>query len=653
MNRDFPPRVFQLFLLGTGLAAWRALESPSTLTFFIFESALAATVGIYFSATVRPDASSGARGPGGLPLLGRLRQTDAKTRSLRETERRHSAESEEAKIPQAGENDASVRRTFLLLSSSFFIVLAVAVWALSEALYVAPLAFYIALGTAAGLLAWNIYRCGEKHSSGILVELVILATLAKLYFFFLNPYPYSSDAFLEFAGVLKIGASGHLPIELGHYYYFPGHATFGYSAAAVTGIPLTLYGVFPLAGQILLIGAVYLTGREVASRTVGLFAALLTLFSVYAFLSTHDTPALFGLPFLVLAVLAVVKLNKERGQRWLAIFWIAALGTFFSHPINALVLGLVLFVRLLSFHFPLRPVLSGRAPAVPALSYGVTFAAYLVFIAIFAFQTLVLSFFATTYAPPLATAPTASLRATTTYDLQSAVAPIGLALTVFFAAYGLLSSRNMILVEHRFLVSLIVVFATIPFIEVAAQNFRTQSSRFLLYASIPLVLVGAHGVARMVGALPDRRKSIVFLVGLFAVFGFLSSSTYLTNNDARFLTPDVPVVTTHITASALASRNFLSFATEGSKVYMDFGSWFYFDAGSRSPNPLSGLKTDFLDSFDKRVGPAFVVLNDHFLPYGNPYQGNRYDVPAIRRTLVDAHASRLFDAGRVQVFLTP
>jgi len=649
-----PRGVFQLFLFGSAFAAWRALQSPSTFTLFILESTVAATVGIYFSAHRGPNPDSRATGSGRPAVNGSPRVDHViAAPSLPQKRRRLLVPREEAAISETNEIGASARRTFLLLSISFFSVLAFAVSTLSGALYVAPLAFYAALGLAAGILAWNIYRCGESHSSGILIEIILLATLVKLYFLFLNPYVYASDAFLQFAGVRQIEASGHVSSELGHYYYFPGHAIFGYSAVAVTGIPLPLYGVFPLASQILLVATVYLIGREVATRTVGLFAAILTVFSVYTFLSTHDTPALYGLPFLVLAVLAVVKLNKERGKHWLTVFWLAALGTFFSHPINALVLGLVLFVRLVCFHLPSRRAPSGRVASIPALSYGVAFAAYLAFIAVFAFETFVLSLFATTYAPPLATSPTTSLRETTPYILQSAVAPLALALTIFFAAYGLLSTRNMIGVEHRFLVLVIVVFAMIPVIEVVAANFRAQSSRFLLYISIPLVLIGGHGVARMVRALPDARKTTAFLVVLVAVFGFLASSTYLTNNDVRFLNPDIPVVTTHITTSALASRDFLALAGEGSHVYMEFGSWFYFDATPRSPNALFGLDTHLLDSFDGRTEHAFVIMNYHFLPYGNPYNGSLYDAAAIRRILEDARASRLFDSGEVQVYLTP
>jgi hypothetical protein len=60
-----------------------------------------------------------------------------------------------------------------------------------------------------------------------------------------------------------------------------------------------------------------------------------------------------------------------------------------------------------------------------------------------------------------------------------------------------------------------------------------------------------------------------------------------------------------------------------------------------------------LDGFTERTERAFVVVNEHFLPYGNPYLGSIYDFSTINRQLEHAQASRLFDAGEVRVYLTP
>lgn len=732
-----PRGVFQLALLATGFAAWRALGGPSTFTFFLFESALAATIGIY--AYTRLMAQRGPRKADGATALGPRKTKDERRQSLKEIQRGpstarsrsswgdpsptgltivprgafdetkdplqrladegetllalarswgiearfyqktlrmvhkaqlaghgeeairalwHGNEKLRARLTRATDletraKDSSVQRTFLLLSSVFFVLLALSVWLLHGALYVAPPTFYLLLGAMGGALAWNIHRCGEKHSLGILAQLVALAALVKFHFFYLNPYVYASDAFFQFSGLVEVHASGHLPAELGHYYYFPGLVTFAYEGVAVGGFPLTWYGIFPLLAVLTFIPAIYLVGREIANRTVGLFASLLGLFSVFGFLSTQYTPALYGFSSLVLAVYALLKIRTWREQSWIAVFWIAALGAFFSHPISALVLGLILGLRFLYFRLSPRPSLHGRTSATPALSYGVVYGAYVAFIAATSFNLFVLTVFATTSSPPLATSPSVALRSTLLYVVQSAISPLSLALAVFLVGFGLFSTHGAVKAEHRFFALLIVVFTIFPAIEVVAENFRTQSSRFLLYLTIPMVILGGIGITNMARALPNARKTTVFVVVLFATLGFLASSTYLTSNDSRFLNGEVPALTTHITWSALASRDFLSMAKEESRIYMDFGSLFYFDNNLRAPNALAALNTSTLDGFEGRTLQAFVLINDHFLPYGNPYQGVLYDAVGIRRLLEDAQASRLFDAGEVQVYLTP
>src|SRR5713226_5909287 len=64
-----PPRrryrghgLFQLGMLGTTFAALRLLQSPSTLTFFVLETAAAATAGIFLSDRAA-DLDRGVRAP--------------------------------------------------------------------------------------------------------------------------------------------------------------------------------------------------------------------------------------------------------------------------------------------------------------------------------------------------------------------------------------------------------------------------------------------------------------------------------------------------------------------------------------------------------------------------------------------------------------
>src|SRR3970282_998787 len=95
---------------------------------------------------------------------------------------------------------------------------------------------------------------------------------------------------------------------------------------SVGGLPLAWYGIFAFIAQLVAIPAAYLIGREIANSRVGLFAAMLTLFSVFFFLPTIPLPSLFGFVFLFMAIYALIRVRGPGWQGWFAIFWISALG---------------------------------------------------------------------------------------------------------------------------------------------------------------------------------------------------------------------------------------------------------------------------------------------------------------------------------------
>jgi len=763
------PGLFQAALVGTGFVTLRLLQSPSTVTFFIFEVALAITLGIFLSgrlgyANHRP--ASGLREPSGAvddadtPLaLSRLRilaarldidpkgetgelqnrikselpskpgksvrvkpgrdlgslfvehiaprtylpqvtrapsaatryvssladegshllllaqDLDSSAKSYKRVLRQARTAARTGRLVHAitllengnqelrdrlsGVIDRDLRgsyrgssRPYLVLSSAFFLLTALALWALSTGTYVAPLAFYVVVACATGALALNAQLSGSRRPLGVLLQITILAALLKFYFFYLNPYLYTSDTFFHYQGLLGIATTGHVPGDLVHYSYFPGYYGFGFAGVSVGGLPLAWYGIFAFIAQLVAIPAAYLIGREIANSRVGLFAAMLTLFSVFFFLPTIPLPSLFGFVFLFMAIYALIRVRGPGWQGWFAIFWISALGAFFSHAVTALVLLLVLLLRFVHFHVLDRKAVEARPSTTPVLSYGVVYAGYMAFIAFVSFELFVRTIFAPTQVPALATAPTETLRTTGSYLLQSAIAPLSVAILFFFAAFGMVALRGISTSERRFLVLLGFVFVLIPAIEVVAQNFAAQSTRFLSYLTIPFVLIGAHGAASASRLIRTRRRAATILVTVFTIFAFVGASSYLTNNDVRYLYDAIPTIPTHITESALSSRTFLGLADEGTLVYMDFGSWLYFNENAQRARNALELQTGTLDGFNGTVR-SFVVLNAHFIPYGNPYVGIIYDSSRTLALLESARASRLFDAGEVQVYLTP
>lgn len=761
--------LFQLGLIGTAFSAIRLLQSPSTLTFFVFEIIAAATAGIYLSArgtdvrglvhsptpktdsseadridpspltrlrslavrlgadssgsfeevrnavktaVMRPESiSSAARtlglGPNVIDRIapttqGRehahlpsgpdayLSQLAKEGRALVDLARdlglpatsfgrslRRAGEASRidrvktaiallergnrrlrARLGHQVEHDLNVSqnsdRAYLSSSTLFFVLIAMALWALSSGLYVAPAAFYVLIALATGVAAVNVQFSGNRRPVGNLAQIVVLAVLLKFYFFFLNPYLYSSDTFFHFLGLQGIASTGHVPDSLGHYTFFPAYHVYAFAGVSVAGLPLTWYGLFGLVAQLAAIPVAYLAGREIANPRVGLFAALFTALSVFFFLWVIPLPSLFGFAFLFIALYALFRIQKPGSWAWVAVFWTAALGALFSHPITALVLLLTLLLRFTYFSVESLRTSRPRTSTIPALSYCVVYAGYLAFLASVSFETFARAMFAATEESQaaLATKPQEVLQATSAFLLQSAIAPASIAILFFFAAYGMIASRGIASKERRFLILIGVAFVVIPGVEVALQSFRGQSSRFLSYLVIPLALIGAHGVARANVSIHGRRRVAGVIFVVFAVTAFVGASSYLTNNDVRYLYSEIPAIPTHISDSTLASRDFVALANKESWIYLDFGSWIYIDNSARARNPLYSLHTRWLEEFsgDRR---AFVMVNNEFLAYGNPYLGSVYNLSTLIAHVQDAGGSRVFDAGGIQVYLIP
>lgn len=544
-------------------------------------------------------------------------------------------------------------RKFLVLSSVFFVLIAMAMLTLSTALYVAPTSFFVLIALASGVIGVNAQIEGNRRPSGILAQIVVLGSLLKFYFFFLNPYLYSSDTFYHFLGVLGLANTGHVPASLGHYTFFPAYHVYAFAGVSVTGLPLMWYGVFGFVAQLAAVPVAYLIGREIASPRVGLFAALLTVLSVFFFLWAIPLPSLFGIVFLLLALYALVAMQKSVSWGWFAVFWLSALAALFSHPITALVLLLALLLRFAYLFAVSRGTSRTRGFAIPSLSYAVAYAGYLAFIAIISLETFARALFAPAVeSAPLATRPQAVLQTSAAFLVQSALAPVNIAILFFFAAYGMMASRGISWRERRFLVLLGGAFIVIPALEVVLESFRGQSSRFLGYMVVPLALIGAHGVVRANASIQGKRRVAGAIFVVFVVLAFTGASSYLTTNDERVIFSEIPAIPTHITQSALTSREFIGLAKQDSVVYMDFGSWIYFYADrQRARFALHGVETDTLDQLSQRTGQAFVVVNDDFIPYGNPYLGTVYDGAAIQMLLESSQASLVFSTGKVRVYL--
>ncbi len=649
--------LYQAFLLASAATAWRVLQAPSTFAFFVFElcAALALAMFVYRKgsrATVRDFAP-----PRALSMrANEVAETWNRQKSARGNRRAKVESGKRLKDLRMSGDFTQLppsRTQYLALRVLFFVVLNFALWELSKGIYTASLTFYLLVGLGAAILSVNVYRHGEGRSASLLAQIMLLAVLVKFHFFYLNPYVYTSDPFLFYSGLRDLQASGYIPPSLGHYFYFPALASFAFAGPTLTSAPLEYYGAFAFVSQVAMIPIIYLIGRHIAEPRLGLLAALFGVFWTFGFLWTHYNPTQFGMLFLFLAVYSLLRIGKGKQTRWYLLFWVAALAALFSHPINALILVLVLAVRLVWSRVAGRRVTAARSMIAPVASYGIVCGSYLAFVAVAAFSLFIRTLFVVDYEPPLATIETEALAPSFLFVLQSAVAPVSMAIPLFFAGYAILSSSGIARSEHGFLVLLGAAFLLLPGLEIVAENFKLQGSRMLVYLSIPLVLLAAHGLVTLKRMARSPRRTVVGLFAIFLAFAFLSSTSYLTQNDSRILYTDVPFAPTHITESALSGRRFLELSEDGSRIFLDLASLRYFGDSGRTRYPLRGYETLALSAFNETNGHGFVLLNDHYLAYGDPRSGTFYDPSQIDKALRHAQAILVYDAGDVRVYYIP
>jgi len=643
--------LLQVFLALAAVTAWAVLRSPSTTTFFAFEIGVALVGGLFLGLR-HPQSKSDPVLTNGvtLELLPEHPRRNVQDRNAPPNvpARAGFAETDIDEIPwQSG------KRMFVATSSLYFIALSMAFLDLSRSLNVASIHFYAYAGFAAGVLALNIYMNGESRPGQLLLQVMLLGALLKFHFLFLNPYVYTSDTYLFYLGLLDLSSTGSLPLSLGHYFFFPASATFAFSTMSIAAVPFELYVGAGFVAQLSMLPVVYLIGRQIASRSVGLFASMFVLLSIYGFLFTYASPTHYGLFSLFLALYAAIRIGNEGSRVWFAVFWVAAIAAMLSHPVNALVLGLVLTVRVLGTRIAGGGVRLRRSSFTPALSYAIAYGSYLAFIAATAFDLFVRTFFVVRDAPPLATIPAATLERTPLFIIQSMLAPFAIILPIFFAAYSLLRRRGMSRTDHSFFVALGAAFLVIPGLEILGENFKLQSSRLLIYFAIPFAFLGAHGLVSLVRGTKRVGRAASLVIGLFVVCGFLAPSSYLTQNGLHALYTDVPFRTIHVTETALANRQFLALTPTGSIIFMDAGSLRYFDNSLRTRDALTGRSVVELSFFQASGGTGFVSLNVDLLPYGVPGAGSLYDSEAIQIQLRSLQASLIYDSGKVQVYYVP
>jgi hypothetical protein len=590
-----------------------ALESPNTLNLFAAEVALFAAIGIV--------------------LYSRHQMVDI--------EREPSPLSEKPS-----------RSTALGLGLVWTISMTIAIWSLSRSTYVTSWPYYLALATAIATVGVRIvlYPCKTRWEVAVpLGQATVIGLLIQVAYPLLNPRSVVSDMAFHWLGIQAIVATGFVPQGLGFYQFFPAFHILNGSIGEMGLENLENYAIINHALVTIAIPAMYLLSCEVVSSQKALMSALLLTVSLFFFLWVPAVPSLVGGAILILATYALLRFQRTAKRSWWATFWILAAFVFLVHPVDALILAGILLVLWVNNRWPRVESEHETRVVLPTGSYVVLYLGYLSFMAVTAFGAFLSSIFESGprifYTNPVRGPVPAS------YVGQSIVSTLGFSLLLVPASVAILSwiftgQRN-----HRMLAGLIVILTAIAGATVLAErgSYGLQAARTLLFLSIFIVLPAGSGIVYLAKRAPMKRTSVFLVVALLVVLAFFSSTSYLTGSGNRILSSSIPIQTSYITDSILASRNFLRSLPPDMPLGLDPVLADYFAPLGQTvgyPYTVYPVGHTSLVPFSEASGNASVALAISAI-----YLNNRGFGAPQTSAYESIYGVRGFDDGTVQVYL--
>ncbi len=445
------------------------------------------------------------------------------------------------------------------MGSVYVIAIASAVWFLWHSLYVPTPHYYLAVSFAVVAVGVQIVltpRVGKQGVGLILLQIVGLGVLIQVSFPLLNPKSVFSDMYFDWKGIEAIAQSGVVPEWLGFFFYFPSYNILNAIALKMGGIGI---GSFPLFNHLLMVLTIpgsYLLARKFISVRQALMATLLITPSLFFMLRTTVDAGFLGLTIMVLALYVLLQYRRTATRTWWVMFWLLTLFLFFSHPVSALIFAVIMGVFLLNSKLHTTSSQEARIGA-PTVTYGVAYLGYLAFIALRAFAIFLQALFES--GPRVYFARAAVGPAPETFTLQTIMSTLGFTILFIPATFAILFWAFKGGWNRRFLVGILFVVASVPALMVllGKGEYGLQAGRTLPYLNLFMVFPAAFGFLYFTQRMRRNASKVATVVVFLFLLTFLSNTSYLTGSGNRFLTDTIPVKTSYVTDSMLASGEFL------------------------------------------------------------------------------------------------
>jgi hypothetical protein len=496
------------------------------------------------------------------------------------------------------------------------------------------------------VLAPGISRRGAAF---LLLQIVAFGMIERASFPLLNPLSVFSDVYFDWSGIRIIAISGRIPQSLGYFAYFPAFHVLNAVLVDIVGADIFTYFLLNNLLLVLAIPLAYLVASKFISRDAALISSLLLALSVFFFLQAAVLPVLLGATIIIASFGALLTFHQIPSRRFWLIFWLASIFVFFSHPVDALVLAVILSVFWLSRS---RTALSSRPKGVtPAISYLVGYLGYLSFVAVSAFKILVASlfesgpkyYFAQSYPGPYPSE----------FVLQALFSTLGTAALFGPAIFALFYWFHQGNWAQRYLAWIASALVAIPGVITLSGRgpYGLQAARTLLFLSLFLVFPAAYGLIRLTMVLGRTYTKVAVLGIVLFMVSFSCTTSYITGSGYREVSDSVPIQPTHVTNSMLAVRSFLERIPQLSPLSMDpaLGT-FISPAGSGlgyfvTPFPIHH---DAIVPFDLALGNSSSGL-----ALSSEYLSNLGYRSAQLAGIESAYLIRAYDDGGVTVYLPP
>jgi len=557
-----------------------------------------------------------------------------------------------------------------VLTVLFLVANAGAILTLSTAYYTKPLAYYVGVGLAAGLLAVRVVVTDAHLTNGVLaagygVNMFVSNQLAF-------PLGLNGPDIGNHVGLAaNIATTGHI-VGGGTYNGFPAQHLLAATTSLLTGSAIQpTYRAVGIFGMLLGLPVTYLVARKLGDRRSAVLAMVLYASMEYVvYRAGHPSKLAYALPLLLLMFAMVVSLYEEPTPGRLALFALFATALIFTHPhtafvalvlLGVLAIGQVTVPRVRDVIGDRLVVDGGRAAFVVrggrghvlALLFFVAFAAQFLYFSQF-FGTLVsiaaqyvdVLFLtggpdAVKETPRFATIPTAALLVNT----------VGSAILVTLIVLGTLDhlqrrvSFSLLLVCWLAVASALMVGGVVFNVPFALPNrvyVITEITGFGLLGAAGVVYLLRHARWR-----PNPRVAVLAVAGLFVAFAFFSTASTIAGIETSPFSEEVP----HRTWYGMAEENAAeAYLVEGG-VDPSFGSTEFRWARSFPVTDDNNL--------DYSTAPAGTVIghNDHKIQSGVNVAGGSgnigtgvFVIPTATRAGL-SEETQVYDNGVIEMYI--